>query len=299
MPVTHLLLALVVVLVWGANFLFVSLGLTEISPLLLCALRFLLASIPAILFIKLPRRAFKMVALYGLVMFALQFALLFIGMSLGMPVGIAALLIQVQVFFSMFFAIILLGEQPNVGQILGAFVSFSGIVLVAMHFDKNISLPGFIFILAAAATWGIGNLITKQIKQESTSMIALIAWGSFIACFPMLLMSFMIEGLDNFIFTLSHITWKGFGSLLYIVFASTWIGYGIWNWLMTRYPVGMIAPFTLLVPVIAMLSSSIFLGEPFQIWKLMAGLLVLSGLCINILGSRFFAVKVKTPIEAV
>ncbi|WP_058533431.1 EamA family transporter [Legionella saoudiensis] len=298
MPFSHLILALIVVFVWGLNFLFVSIGLTEISPLLLCALRFLVASVPAIFFVKLPKKSFKMVALYGLVMFALQFALLFIGMSFGMPAGIASILIQVQVFFSMFFAIFFLGEQPNIGQIIGALVSFSGIALVAMHFDHDISLIGFIFILAAAATWGIGNLITKQIKTEHVSMISLIVWGSFVACIPMFLISLMVEGITNFTYTFAHLTWKGAGAVLYIVFASTWVGYGLWNWLMARYPVGMVAPFTLLVPVVAMVSSVFFLGEPFYMWKLVAGLLVISGLCINILGSRFFAVKTPVSVDA-
>lgn len=298
MPISHVLLALVVVLVWGVNFLFVSIGLTEISPLLLCALRFLVASVPAIFFVKLPRKSFKMVALYGVVMFALQFSLLFIGMSLGMPAGIASILIQVQVFFSMFFAVVFLGEQPNIGQIMGALVSFSGIVLVAMHFDHDISLAGFVFILAAAATWGIGNLITKQIKGEHVSMVALIVWGSFVACIPMFLISLIVEGASNFTSTFAHISWKGVGALFYIVFASTWIGYGLWNWLMARYPVGMVAPFTLLVPVVAMVSSVFFLGEPFYMWKLVAGLLVISGLCINILGSRFLAVRPRINVDA-
>jgi O-acetylserine/cysteine efflux transporter len=299
MPVSHILLALIVVLVWGFNFLFVSLGLTEISPLLLCALRFLLASVPAIFFVKLPgSSSFRMVALYGLVMFALQFGLLFLGMSFGMPAGVASILIQVQVFFSMFFAIVLLDEKPNTGQIIGALVSFSGIAIVALHFDQDISLAGFLCILAAAATWGIGNLITKKIKGDSNHMMSLIVWGSFIACIPMLLVSLLVEGRENFTTTMLHLSWRGFGSLCYIVFASTWIGYGLWNWLMARYPVGMVAPFTLLVPVIAMISSVIFLGEPFQLWKLVVGLLVISGLCINILGSRFLAIRARVRAEA-
>ena len=201
---------------------------------------------------------------------------------------------MMRVFFSMFFAACLLGEKPNMGQTIGALVSFSGIALVAMHFDKDISLVGFIFILAAAATWGIGNLITKKIKgNNSNDMIGLIVWGSFIACIPMFLISLIIEGQANFVTTMTHITWKGFGSLLYIVFGSTWIGYGAWNWLMSRYPVAEIAPFALLVPVVAMISSVLILGEPFYLWKLAAGLLVISGLCINILGSRFFVVKAQ------
>jgi len=294
MPVSHILLALLVVIVWGANFIFVTFGLEEISPLLLCALRFLFASVPAVFFIKLPNAPFKIVALYGLVMFALQFAFLFVGMHAGMTTGMASLLIQVQVFFSMFFAVIFLGEQPNIGQIIGALVSFMGIGLVAMHFDSDISLAGFIFILAAAATWGIGNLITKKIKNAN--MIGLIVWGSFVAFVPMFFFSLIFEGPASFVSSYQHLTWRGVGSLFYIVFASTWVGYGVWNWLIARYPVGMIVPFTLLVPVVGILSSVLVLGEPFQPWKLLAGLLVISGLCINLLGSRLFMEKEQTKL---
>ncbi len=294
MPVPHLLLALLVVMIWGVNFLFVSFGLEEISPLLLCALRFLLASVPAIFFIRIPRDSFKVIVLYGFVMFALQFAFLFIGMNIGMPPGMASLLMQTQVFFSMFFAVIFLGEQPNMGQIIGALVAAMGIGLVAMHFDSTISLPGFVFILAAAATWGLGNLITKKIKGNSGNMMAIIAWGSFVACLPMFLLALIFEGPASFVYTYEHLSWRGTLSLLYIVFASTWIGYGVWNWLISRYPVGVVAPFTLLVPIVAILSSVLVLGEPFQLWKLEAGLLVIGGLCINILGARFFAVKVRS-----
>lgn len=289
MPFSHLLLALLVVLIWGVNFIFVKFGLDEMSPLLLCALRFLLASIPAVFFIKPPAVPFRIIAAYGLVMFALQFALLFMGMQVGMTPGMASLLMQVQVFFSIFFAVLFLGEKPTIGQVIGALVSFVGIGLVAMHFDATVSFLGFLFIMAAAATWGIGNLITKKIK--TTNFISVIVWGSFIACLPMFLLALIFEGPGSFIYTYEHLTWKGGVSLLYIVYISTWIGYGIWNWLISRYPVGMIVPFTLLVPVVGILSSILVLGEPFQLWKLVAGLLVISGLCINILSTRFFPAK--------
>lgn len=290
MPLSHLLLTLLVVFIWGVNFIFVKFGLDEMSPLLLCALRFLLASIPAVFFIKPPAVPFRIVAAYGLVMFALQFALLFMGMKVGMTPGMASLLMQVQVFFSIFFAVIFLGEKPTIGQIVGALVSFSGIGLVAVHFDSNITFFGFLLIMAAAASWGIGNLITKKIK--STNLISVIIWGSFIACLPMFLLALIFEGPDSFTYTYEHLTWKGSVSLLYIVYISTWVGYGIWNWLISRYPVGMVVPFTLLVPVVGIVSSILVLGEPFQLWKLVAGLLVISGICINILSTRIFAAKV-------
>ncbi|HAU1152453.1 TPA: EamA family transporter [Legionella pneumophila] len=296
MPFAHLLLALLVVFVWGINFIFVKLSLEEFSPLLLCAVRFLLASVPAVFFIKPPAVPFKIIAGYGLIMFALQFALLFIGLRVGMTPGVASLLMQVQVFFSMFFAIIFLGEQPQIGQIIGALISFIGIGVVALHFDHNVSLMGFLCILAAAASWGVGNLITKKI--HSVNLIAVIVWSSFVACLPMFILSLVFEGPASFVTTYEHMTWKGILSLLYIVYISTWVGYGVWNWLISRYPVGMVVPFTLLVPVVGILSSVFILGEPFYLWKLVAGLLVISGLCINLLTTRLFVAKTQQPETA-
>ncbi|HFX6167661.1 TPA: EamA family transporter [Legionella pneumophila] len=296
MPFAHLLLALLVVFVWGINFIFVKLSLEEFSPLLLCAVRFLLASVPAVFFIKPPAVPFKIIASYGLIMFALQFALLFIGLRVGMTPGVASLLMQVQVFFSMFFAIIFLGEQPQVGQIIGALIAFIGIGVVTLHFDHNVSLMGFLCILAAAASWGIGNLITKKI--HSVNLIAVIVWSSFVACLPMFILSLVFEGPESFVTAYEHMTWKGILSVLYIVYISTWVGYGVWNWLISRYPVGMVVPFTLLVPVVGILSSVLILGEPFYLWKLVAGLLVISGLCINLLTTRLFVAKTQQPETA-
>ncbi len=290
MPIRHLLLVLLVVLVWGINFIFVKLGLQEVSPLLLCAIRFLLASVPAIFFIKPPNVSFKLVAAYGFFMFALQFSLVFMGMHVGMTPGMASLIMQVQVFFSMFFAVLVFGEQPQMTQILGALVAFAGIGVVAFHFDQHVSLLGFLCILGAAASWGIGNLLAK--KMDTSNLISVIVWGSFIICLPMFTAALIFEGPASFVYSYEHLSWKGFGSIMYIVYVSTWLGYGIWNWLLGRYPVNVVVPFTLLIPLVGIISSVLVFGEPFQLWKLVACLLVISGLCINIFSARYFRLKV-------
>lgn len=295
MPITHLLFALLVVLVWGFNFIFVKFALEEIPPLLLSALRFFLASVPVIFFIKPPALNFRLVALYGLVMFALQFSLFFIGMYIGMTPGMASLLMQTQVFFSLFFAAVFLQERVNVWQIIGALISFMGIGLVALHVDQNVSFLGFICILGAAAAWGLGNLVTK--KNNEMSMMALVVWGSFVACFPLLIATLLFDGPKTLLFGLRHLSWLGTFSVLYIVYASTWVGYGLWNWLLSRYPVSTVVPFTLLVPVIGLLSSVIVLDEPFQLWKLVACLLVISGLFINLFGARFVVAKMPQELS--
>lgn len=285
MPIYHLLLALLVVCVWGGNFIFVKLSLNEMPPLLLCAIRFLLASFPAILFIKPPAAPFRMVALYGFIMFGMQFALLFMGMYAGMPPGLASILVQVQVFFSILFAALALKEIPTLWQVIGGLISFSGIGLVALHLDHHATLAGFLLIIAGAASWGVGNLITKRLSH--VNIMSLVVWGSFIACFPLTLLSLIFEGPSQIMHTFTHLSWVGIVSVAYIVYFSTWIGYGVWNYLICRYHVSVVVPFTLLVPIVAILSSVIFLHEPFQKWKLMAGLLVITGLCINFLAPRF------------
>jgi O-acetylserine/cysteine efflux transporter len=292
MSISHIFLAVLVAFIWGINFLFVKTGLDEFSPMVLCALRFFLASIPAIFFVRPPDVPFRIVAQYGLVMFVLQFTLFFWGMYVGMTPGMASLIMQVQVFFSMFFAAVILGERPNAFQILGALVAFGGIGLVGFHFDQEVSLFGFLFILAASATWGFGNLITK--KMRNINIIGLVVWGSFVACIPLTCMAFLMDGGEQVMAQLTGLTTKGMISLGYIVYGSTWVGYGVWNYLLSRHAVGSIVPFTLLIPVFGMLSSALVFGEPLYAWKLISAALVIFGLCINLFGSRRMFFKVKT-----
>jgi O-acetylserine/cysteine efflux transporter len=291
MPVKHILLAILVAAVWGCNFLFVKLGVHEIPPLFLCAVRFFLASIPAIFFIRWPATSFKMVALYGLVMFALQFSLIFSGIALGVAAGMASLLAQVSIFFSVFFAAVFIGEIPNIWQIVGALLSFSGIGLAAMHLDSNMTLAGFSLVIAGAAAWGLGNLITKKLGH--VNMIALVAWGSLIAFPPLLILSLLMEGQEQILYAVHHFSWIAVISLLYIVYMSTWVGYGVWSWLLSRYPVTTVVPFTLLVPVFAMFGSALFMGESFELWKMVVSALVIAGLCVNLFVPRLMARKQK------
>lgn len=287
----HLLLALLVILVWGFNFVVIKVGLEEIPPLFLGFARFFLTSFPAVFFIKRPKALFKMVVWYGLVMFALQFSLLFIGMYAGMPPGLASLLSQLQVFFTVLLAMIFFGEKLRSWQIIGALVSFLGIALVAMNLSDSITFTGFVLVIGAAASWGVGNVISKKIGK--VNMISLVVWGSLIAWPPLLILSLVREGFDKVFYSVQHLNWLSSGAVLYITYLSTLFGFSIWSWLLHHHPIGTIAPFTLLVPVVGILSSALVLGEPLQSWKIFAALLVIAGLCVNLLGPRISIGKSK------
>lgn len=285
MQLHHIILAILITAIWGTNFVVIHLGLREISPQVLCWVRFLLASFPMIFFVKCPQVPLKEIAVFSFVMFILQFTFLFTAMRVGMTAGIASLLMQTQIFFTIFLAFLFLGEKTNRWQIVAAMVSFLGITLVGINLGNNISFSGFILTLVAAGSWSIGNLRSK--KMGKTNMLALVIWGSFLAWPPLLLISFLFDGKDQIIYSLSHLSWSSVFSIIYIVYPSTLFAFSGWSWLLSKYPATMVAPFTLLVPIFGILSSAIFLGEPLESWKLTAAILVISGLCINLLAPRF------------
>src|SRR3990167_2356086 len=122
-------------------------------------------------------------------------------------------------------------------------------------------------------------------------MISLVAWGSIISFPPLLILSYVMEGSAQILYAIQHFSWLSLIALLYITYMSTWIGYGVWGWLLSRYPVATVVPFTLLVPVFAMLGSMVFMGESFEPWKITVSGLVIAGLCVNFLVPRFIARK--------
>ena len=296
MKISHLILAILVAVVWGFNFVVIEVGLHEIPPLMLCALRFLLTALPAIFFFKRPAIPWKLLVAYSLVMFALQFGFLFGGICAGVTAGVASLIVQVQIFFTIILAAIFLHERPNPPQILGMLVAFSGIILVGVKLEANVTLLGFMLLLAAGTSWAVGNLISKKI--HNVNMFALVVWGNFIAFFPMLAISLLFEGKKAMLLSLHGVTWLTAVAVLYIVYCSTIFGYGTWSWLIKRYPVATIAPYALLVPVVGFLSSALVLHENLPLWKIFAALLVVSGLVINFFGTRWAARNAIMDSEA-
>jgi O-acetylserine/cysteine efflux transporter len=286
----HLLLALSIVLIWGVNFAIIKLGLRQVSPLALGVARFFLAAFPWIFFVKRPDVPIRLIAVFGLLMFALQFGFLFTGMKIGMSAGLSSLILQLQVFFTIGMSVVLLGERPAFWQLAGAVLAFSGVGLVALHLGGDVTMAGLVLIIAAAASWGGGNIVSKRISQRATSpnVLGLVVWGSLFALPPLLVVALIVDR-EHFVGSFTGLDWVSAASIAYIVYLSTLFGFAAWSRLLGLYPVSTVAPFTLLVPVFGFLGSAVLLGEPLQDWKLLASSLVIAGLGINLFGPRLFS----------
>ncbi|RLP27679.1 EamA family transporter [Mesorhizobium sp. YM1C-6-2] len=289
MRLPHLLLALVVVAIWGVNFAIIKLGLREVSPLALGVWRFALAVFPWIFFVKRPEAPVRLIVLYGLLIFAMQFGFMFTGMKVGMSAGLSSLVLQLQVFFTIGLSVLLLGERPAFWQLAGAVLAFAGVGVVAMHVGGDVTLAGLALLVAAAASWGGGNVVSKLISQQAAavSMLGLVVWGSLVALPPLTIVALIVDR-EAFLQSFTGLDWVSLGSIAYIVYLSTLFGFAAWSTLLGRYPVSTVAPFTLLVPVFGFLGSAVLLGEPLQGWKLAASGLVVAGLGLNLFGPRLF-----------
>jgi O-acetylserine/cysteine efflux transporter len=281
-----ILLALLVVTIWGFNFVVIKIGLQGLPPILFSALRFIFAALPLVFFIKRPAIPFKLLAAYGLFQFALQFGLLFSGMRLGLPPGLASLVIQLQAFFTIGLAVLMLGERPLRAQLIGSIVAFCGMALVAAHLEQKATIIGFALVVAGGVCWALANIVTK--KMGKVDPLSLVVWGSLIASPPLVLTSLVLEGFDSWTHAAAIFNWTSAGAIIFQSYPNTILGFGIWSVLMKKYQTATIAPFTLLVPVAGMLSAAMVLGEPLQWWKITAGVLVLSGLALNQFGGRLF-----------
>jgi O-acetylserine/cysteine efflux transporter len=283
MKPSHLAAALVMVTIWGFNFVVIRWGLDRVSPYTLNLLRFALASFPALLFVRPPRAPWRLVVGYGLFAFGAQFSLLFAGMAAGMPTGLASLVIQVQVFFTIGLVTLLTRERARPAQLLGAAVAGAGIVLVALHLPPSTWL-GFALTLGAAGSWAIANVIVKRIPGERP--LAVVVWASAVAVVAMLPVALVADGpraVAAAIAGMDALAWLG---VAFQAGPTTLLAFGIWAWLLRRHPAALVAPFTLLVPIVGMTCAVLLLGEPVAWWKLAGAALVLGGLALNVLANR-------------
>ncbi|EDV2568297.1 O-acetylserine/cysteine exporter [Salmonella enterica] len=280
-------LALLVVVVWGLNFVVIKVGLHHMPPLLLAGLRFLLVAFPAIFFVARPKVPLTLLLGYGLTISFGQFAFLFCAIKFGMPAGLASLVLQAQAFFTMALGAFVFSERLQRKQLAGIALAIIGVLVLieASLNGQHIAMSGFMLTLAAAFSWACGNIFNKKIMQHSPrpAVMSLVVWSALI---PILPSSLLLEGADHITQSLITIDMTTILSLLYLAFVATILGYGIWGALLGRYETWRVAPLSLLVPVVGLASAAVLLGETLTGMQLAGAVLIMAGLYINVFGFR-------------
>lgn len=286
-PARHLLLGLLVVAIWGSNFVVIKAALAHLPPLFMAFLRFALAFLPAALLVARPPVPWPQLAAYGVLIGAGQFGLLFLAMTAHISPGLASLVIQTQVFFTIALAALLAGERVHRLQLAGLACAAAGLVLIGARGDASATPLGLALVLLAAASWAAANLVGRRAGR--VDMLGYMVWSSAFALPPLLALSLWFEGpaaIAAGVRAADAATWL---AVVWQAAGNTLFGYAAWGWLLARHPAASVAPLALGVPVFGMAASAWWLHEPLPPWKLAAAALVLTGLALTLLWPRLAA----------
>ncbi|MBI3452694.1 MAG: EamA family transporter [Rhodospirillales bacterium] len=265
MKLFDLLIALLIMMIWGFNFVVAKWGLAYMPPIFLMALRF--AAVAAILlpFARIPRAKLREIFFLSVTLGCVHFSLMFMGLT-GVNAGAAAIAIQLQVPFAAILAAIFFGDKLGWRRALGMAAAFAGIVVLAGEPRLTGHTGSLLLVIAASFMWAVTNIQIKH--MGSVDGFALSAWMSLFAVPQLLIVSALLE--SGQIEALLHIAWPAAGVILYMAVIVTVVSYGMWYHLLRNYSVNQAMPFTLLVPVFGVMSGVLLLDEPFT-WRLVAG----------------------------
>lgn len=290
MSVKDMLLALCVVVAWGVNFVVIKLGLQGMPPFLLAGLRFVLVAFPAIFFVRRPPIPLRWLVVYGMTISFGQFAFLFLAIKLGMPAGLASLVLQAQAFFTLLLGALLLAEKLRWNHIVGIIIATLGMFMLATagmegQTSAGITLTTMMLTLSAALSWGLGNITNKIImRNRSVPIMSLVVWSALVPVIPFFACSLLFEGQAAIVNSLLHIGLQTVLALFYLAFVATIVGYAIWGNLLSRYETWRVAPLSLLVPVVGIITAALVLDEHLSGQQMLGAVVIILGLLVNVFG---------------
>lgn len=282
----HVVLGIITTAIWGFNFVVLKIALVDVPPILLTALRFIFACFPVLFLPKPKGMSWRPMIIVGLTTFLGQYILLFWAMKLGMPAGLSSVTLQLQVFVTILFSILFLGEKPTNQQYIGAALALLGLATIAATVGQGTSIPfiAIVFIVLSASTWAYGNFtVRKSGPDAGFGTLAGVCWASLVPILPALALSLAFEGPEQIAHSLTHMRPITMVAIAYTVVLSTWFGFAIWGKLLASYPAGTAAPFALLVPVFGGLSAWALLGESLSPIRLLGSLMIFGGLAVILL----------------
>jgi O-acetylserine/cysteine efflux transporter len=275
MSLKHSMLAVLVMVVWGANFVVIDEGLDGVPPLLFLAMRFTVVALPLVFLVPRPTADWRAVVAVGTFMSLGQFSLLYIALDLGLPAGLTSLVLQAQVIFTIVIAAAVLREAPTRRQVVGAVIGTAGLVLVIVAHGATAPVLPLVVMLGASLSWATGNVVAR--RAGISSGLSLVVWSALVVPVPALLLSLLVDGGHEVGHALMHLSGVAVASTAYTAIGASLLGYGIWNSLLARYPASAVVPFVLLVPVVGIATAWLVQDDGPTVLEIVGGVVMLAG----------------------
>jgi O-acetylserine/cysteine efflux transporter len=266
------LLLLACCLVWGVNLPLTRWAVQDVPPIFYAGLRFLFLGLCLLPFLRPFPKQFGLVFLIAMCIGGLHFALLFLALEAS-PASAVAIVGQLGLPMVTILSVIFLQEKVRWRRILGMSLAFAGVLVIIYRPGTFTFEAGLLFVAASALVGAIGTIIMKRI--DPMPALTLQAWVGVLSFLPLFLLSAVIEtGQIKALVSGGIPIWT---ALAFSVVAVSVFGHSAYYQLLKRYEVTLLAPLTLLTPVVAVLIGILALKEPVSPNLLIGGAVTLAG----------------------
>ncbi|CAG9296599.1 EamA family transporter [Celerinatantimonas diazotrophica] len=279
-----LFLTLLVMAIWGFNFSMIKLGVSEIDPLVIAAARFFFAAVPMVFFIRKPAVKWRYLVLYGIVFGVGVWGTGLSSIAFGLSSGMASVLQQTDVLTSVAVGVLVYKEVISFRMALAIGLSLVGLVISITATNGNVTFMGVIWMLISVICWPLSSVVVRKYAGES--VFAFNLWGMLCAPIPLLLLAVALDGVN--VITQSFALWNvhAWLSVLFQAYPTTLFGYWIWNKMVVKYPLNLMAPFTLLVSIFALISGQLMFGERLSLIQWVSCSIFLVGIALVIIPGK-------------
>lgn len=275
-------LLLGVALGWGCNWLAMKIVLAEVPVLQFRAVTGVLGAVALMALgwlagqsLRVPRAQWPILVVAALFNITSWFVLIGYGLTL-MGAGHVAILSFTMPLWSMAIGVVLLDERLTVRRVSALTLGLVGVAALLSHDFAAIGASplGAGLALLAAVNWAIGTQIQKTV-QWRVPVLPLAGWQMLIGIVPVAVLSVPLET-----FVYHEASWGVLAASVYLVAIPMVFCYYAWFTVVRIFPASVAAIGSLLVPVIGMVSTAIFLDEPFGWREIVAMVSIVGGVAL-------------------
>ncbi len=293
----NLLLFSIPSLIWGSTWLVIKFQLGIVDPLISIFYRFLLAAIVLLVYCQIkglnlkytPRQHFFMFLL-GLSLFGINYWLVYMA-ELSLTSGLVAVVFSTITFLNIFNAAVFLKSKIRPYVLLCSMLGFVGITMVfkdevfGFTFSSGSSMA-FLMALVGAFIASLGNITSAYTQKNKLPVVQSNAYGMLYGALSMFLLAMLSGKTITFDFSAGYIL-----SLFYLTVFGSVIAFSSYLTLLGKIGADKSGYVTLIVPVIALILSTVF--EDYK-WNSIALLGVFFIILGNILVLRRKKIKIET-----
>ncbi|MFC0283954.1 DMT family transporter [Camelimonas abortus] len=214
-------------------------------PLFYAAARFSLVALVCLPWLfPVPRPVWRIVTV-GLCMGAGSFALVFIGLQTATP-SATAIVSQLGVPITTVLSVIVLGEVIGWRRRLGILLAFSGTMVVMWDPEGVSASVGLAYVAASAVCASVGAIMMKQ--MSSVRPLQFQAWVGLVSAFPLILGTALFE--EDVVARALSGGWTLVFAVLFAALVVSVCAHTMYYGLIKKYEANMIAPLTLMCPLI-------------------------------------------------